>query len=213
MRQPVKSPGRGRPAKPEQRVEEKAAARARILAAARRLIVARGFRSLSIRALAAQVRYAPGTIYLYSPSREAIARELCLAGYRELLAQLQAAVRVKASPEVNFRALFTAYVDFGLHQPDTYRLIFMEEPEYLAAVFAERPPDDPATQSYQLLVEAAHALPVAGKARSQASAVKLAEAGWAAVHGIVSLKLSCPGFPRSSPETLCRRLLDGLMKG
>ena len=195
-----------------QRAENVAATRAKILQAARRIILRQGLGALSIRKLATQVRYAPGTIYLYFKNREAIARELCLHGYRELLACLQAAGGPGDSPATRLRALFTAYLNFGLANPETYRLIFVDEPAYLAAVFADRPADDPATQAYQLLVDAARALPTPGKARSRASAVELAEACWAAVHGVVSLKLTCPSFPTTPPETLCRRLLDGLTK-
>lgn len=216
MPKPVKTPGRGRPARPEQRLGEKAAVRARILAAARRLLVRDGYRALSMRKLSAAVRYSPGAIYLYFSSREALARELCLEGYRELLARLRAAVREGADPAANLRALFTAYVDFGLGQPDTYRLVFMEEPEYLAAVFAGRRPadDDPATAAYALLVQTAGAVLAArrGQENREVDAVTLAETCWAAMHGIVSLKLSCPGFPTTSPPTLCRAALDALLR-
>ena len=215
MQPAVKSPGRGRPAKPEHRVQEKAAVRASILAAARLLIVRDGFRALSIRKLSAAVRYSPGAIYLYFPSREAIARELCLGGYRDLLVRLREAARPEAGPEANLHALFTAYLEFGLAEPETYRLIFMEEPEYLAAVFAERPADDPATRAYELLVDAARALlsPGSRAPRSPTSAVTLAEACWAAMHGIVSLKLSCPAFLTTSPAELCQLILAGLRRG
>ncbi len=192
--------------------EDVAAVRARILLAARRLILRHGLHALSMRKLAAQVRYAPGTIYLYFKNREAIARELCVDGYRELLACLQAAVRPSLDePASNLRSLCTAYLRFGLTQPETYRLIFVDEPEYLAAVFAQRPADDPATRAYGLLVDAARAIPVGGKPRTRAGAVELAEACWAAMHGVVSLKLTCPAFPTTAPERLCRHLLDRLL--
>ncbi len=196
-----------------QRAADVTATRARILAAARRMIVRHGFAALSIRKLAAAVRYAPGTIYLYFQDRDAIGRELCLHGYRELLACLQAARHEAAEPTTNLRALFIAYLEFGLTQPEIYRLIFVDEPEYLAAVFAKRPADDPATQAYRLLVDAARALPDGGRARSEASAIALAEACWAAVHGVISLKLTCPSFPTTSPESLSKLLLDGLIDG
>ena len=194
-----------------QRAKDVEATRTRILQAARRMIVRKGFRALSLRKLAAQVRYAPGTIYLYFENREAIARELCLQGYAELLARLQAVRQIDADPAANLRALFTAYLEFGLTRPETYRLIFVDEPEYLAAVFAKPLTDDPATQAYQLLIDAAKALPAAGEVRSEASAIQFAEACWAAVHGIVSLKLTCPSFPTTPPETLCRLMLEGLI--
>lgn len=198
----------GKKARP---VEDVEAVRARILLAARRLILRHGLHALSMRKLAAQVRYAPGTIYLYFKNREAIARELCINGYRELLACLQATAQPGDDPAANMHRLCTAYLQFGLTQPETYRLIFVDEPEYLAAVFAQRPADDPATQAYELLVDAARAIPMAGKPRSRASAVELAEACWAAMHGIVSLKLTCPAFPTTAPERLCRHLLDALL--
>ena len=212
MAKPIRRQQKSRGGKRARPAEDVEAVRARILLAARRLILRHGLHALSMRKLAAQVRYAPGTIYLYFKNREAIARELCVGGYHDLLACLQAAARPSADdPASNLHGLCTAYLRFGLTQPETYRLIFVDEPEYLAAVFAQRPSDDPATQAYLLLVDAARAIPVAGKPRPRARAVELAEACWAAMHGIVSLKLTCPAFPTTTPERLCRRLLDDLL--
>ena len=207
-----KRQGQASPRRRTQRAQDVAATRARILQAARRIIVRQGFAALSIRKLAGMVRYAPGTIYLYFKNREAIGRELCLQGYREMLIRLQAAVREGADPAANLRALFMAYLKFGLTQPETYRLIFVDEPEYLAAVFAKRPVDDPATQAYRLLVDAARAQPEGGAARPEASASALAEACGAAIHGVISLQLTCPSFPTTAPQELSLLLLDRVTK-
>lgn len=207
------TPGRRTPAKKAQRADEMAATREKILKAAQRILVRRGFRELTIRKLAAAIGYSAGAIYLYFDSREAIARELCLRGYTDLLARLEQARDAAASAEAAVRAVFRAYVDFGLEQPEVYRLIFIDEPEYLAAVFADRPADDPATGAYETLIAVIQALPCAGRKKpGRTLLVERAETCWAAMHGIVSLKLNCPGFPTAAPDTLGRVALDAFLK-
>lgn len=182
--------------------------------AARRLIVEDGFRALSIRKLASEIQYSPAAIYLYFESREAIARELCLQGYRELLRCLHVAIQATADPQANLRACFAAYVNFGLSEVETYRLIFIDEPEYLAAAFANWPADNPATQAYRLLLDVAQAvLCVDGGEPPRLSVVEFAETCWAAMHGIVSLKLTCPAFPTTPVEVLGRSTVELLLRG
>lgn len=207
-----KSGGQGEKKTPPaltERREEKERVRERILDAAQKMMIEDGFRALSIRKLAGQVGYSAGNIYLYFENREAIARELCVRGYAEMLAWLEEGAATAAEPAAKLRAAGTAYLRFGLARPEMYRLIYMDDPAYLEAVFAQRREDDPATRAYELLVELAAS--VLGTKTDRAAAVRLAESCWAAMHGIVSLKLSCPSFPRTEPEVLCEAALDALL--
>ena len=78
--------------------------------------------------------------------------------------------------------------------------------------------DDPGARAYGLLVDAAAALiaagrrlPKVGKPARAATAVEFAETIWAALHGIVSLKLTCPAFPTSPAEVLTPLMVESLL--
>jgi AcrR family transcriptional regulator len=195
------------------RERERSELRAKILDAARDIVLREGFGALTIRKLAEAIEYAPGTIYLYFENRDAIARELSSEGFRSLLEAFAPAGAV-ADPLARLEAVGRAYVRFGMENPETYRLIFMEDPQLTNAVFKEAA-DDPGQRAYRALTDPLEELRAAGRLRPDADIHALADTLWAVVHGIVSLKLTCPGFPVTPVEplvdTALRTILDGLV--
>ena len=184
------------------REREKVEMRNRILDAAQAIIVKEGFAALTMRHLAAAIEYSAASLYLHFEDRRAIARELSRRGYASLLAALQSGLK-PTTPETAIRSLGHAYARFGVEHPETYRLILMEAPEYVAAVFeGQQPydPDDPATQCFALVVDAAERLRRA--AHSRIPTRHIAESFWCGLHGIVSLKLTCGTAPEVSVERL-----------
>jgi AcrR family transcriptional regulator len=116
----------------ERKKRQKQALRERILDAARRIVVREGFAALSMRKIADAIEYSPATLYLHFASRDEIARALCAEGYAQLLATFVPLVGI-ADPAERLKALGRAYVAFGVANPQTYRLIFMEDPSYTGA--------------------------------------------------------------------------------
>jgi AcrR family transcriptional regulator len=116
----------------ERKTRQKQALRERILDAARRIVVREGFAALSMRKIAEAIEYSPATLYLHFESRDEIARALCAEGYAQLLGTFEPLVQI-ADPAERLKALARAYVAFGVAHPQTYRLIFMEDPTYMAA--------------------------------------------------------------------------------
>ncbi|MBB5413696.1 AcrR family transcriptional regulator [Paraburkholderia sp. HC6.4b] len=116
----------------ERKNRQKQALRERILDAARRIVVGEGFAALSMRKIADAIEYSPATLYLHFASRDDIARALCAEGYAQLLATFVPLVQI-ADPAERLKALGRAYVAFGVEHPETYRLIFMEDPSYTGA--------------------------------------------------------------------------------
>jgi hypothetical protein len=70
-------------------------------------------------------RVCPRTIYLYFESRDASRFELC----QEFLDALKPATSI-AYPVERLRELGRRYVQFGLENPKTYHLIFMDDPKF-----------------------------------------------------------------------------------
>jgi AcrR family transcriptional regulator len=119
----------------ERKTRQKQALRERILDAARHIVVREGFAALSMRKIADAIEYSPATLYLYFESRDEIARALCAEGYAQLLGTFEPLARI-ADPAERLRGLARAYVAFGVAHPETYRLIFMEDPTYMGAALS-----------------------------------------------------------------------------
>lgn len=116
----------------ERKSRQKQELRERILGAARRIVMREGFGALSMRKIADAIEYSPATLYLHFASRDEIARALCEEGYAQLLQTFVPLAGI-ADPGERLKALGRAYVAFGVAHPQTYRLIFMEDPSYTGA--------------------------------------------------------------------------------
>ncbi|MBP0589030.1 TetR/AcrR family transcriptional regulator [Paraburkholderia sp. LEh10] len=191
----------------ERKTRQKQALRERILDAARRIVMHEGFGALSMRKIADAIEYSPATLYLHFESRDAIARALCTEGYAQLLATFEPLIAI-ADPAERLKAIGRAYVAFGVAHPQTYRLIFMEDPSYTGAALVGGAGADAGTQddagdtAFRLLVEAIDALKAGGRLPHAASSEVCGEALWATLHGIVALHLTCPVFPRAPLEAV-----------
>ncbi|MFM0047659.1 TetR/AcrR family transcriptional regulator [Paraburkholderia sediminicola] len=119
----------------ERKNRQKQALRERILDAARRIVMREGFAALSMRKIADAIEYSPATLYLHFASRDEIVQALCAEGYAQLLETFVPLAQI-ADPAERLKALGRAYVAFGVAHPETYRLIFMEDPSYTGAALA-----------------------------------------------------------------------------
>lgn len=201
--------------KTDRREREKAEFREEVLAAARRIVIEEGFDGLTMRKIAEAIEYAPGTIYLYFDSRDAIAFELCRAGFEEFLSALTPATLVE-DPVERLRELGRRYVRFGLENAETYRLIFMDHPRYVEVAFQEHAesPDSPGVRALGLLIAIFAELDDLKRLATDADPAALAEMMWVAVHGIVSLKLNgVDHFPKTPADELTELTVDALIRG
>ena len=197
------------------RDEQKAELKDTIFAAARNLVLRDGFAELSIRKLAGEIGYAPGTIYLYFKSRDEIVRAICLRGFWELYEEMKGAGNVP-DPRRRLAALLRAYADFAIKNPESYRLSFMEDPRFTEEMFHSAPlerEDGPWWQAFSAILKAVGELKRSGKIRRGEDVNLLAELLWAGVHGVVSLKLIYPAFPTNPTELLVDSMIETLLKG
>lgn len=201
-------------ARVDRRERERAEFREEVLDAARKIVLEQGFDGLTMRKIADAIEYAPGTIYLYFESRDAIAFELCRTGFEQFYAALAPAAE-KTDPVERFAELGRRYIAFGLENPETYRLIFMEDPKYSSAGFEEQAAaaDSPGLQALGILVGIFDELRAQKRLNSKADSLVLAETIWATVHGIVSLKITCHGHPQSSADELLQSTVAALTTG
>jgi AcrR family transcriptional regulator len=194
----------------ERKERQKAELREQIVRVARDMVMREGFAALSMRKLADAVEYAPATLYLHFENRDAIARELCVRGFQDLLAALEPPAKVE-EPLERLAKMAEAYVKFGLEQPETYRLIFMEDPKLSTELFSDAQGAGP--KSFAVLVRVFEDLKAAGRLAEDTEPSKLAEVLWAGLHGIVSLRLTCTGFKGSLAGELAQLLVGTLVNG
>jgi AcrR family transcriptional regulator len=172
----------------DRRTKRKQLLRQKILDASREILLSQGFAALTMRRVAEAVDYAPATIYLHFRSREQIAQELCFAGLKRLHERLQA-VTAK-DPATRLTGFARAYLEYAESDPETYRLIFMADPQLTKAVFT-RGDSGGAGEAALDLIESAVAELQANSTNQITKPIELAELLWAGLHGLASLRLAC----------------------
>src|SRR5207249_1007019 len=111
----------------ERRQRERVQTRQRILDAARRRFVQRGYEATTMRAIAAKIGYTPTAIYHHFEDKEALVAELSALDFRAFAQALQDFGAV-ADPVERLRRTGRAYVAFGVANPMHYQFLFMTRP-------------------------------------------------------------------------------------
>lgn len=207
---PQRSPRKAKGAGPERREE--------ILAAALRLFGQFGLYGVSTRQIAQAVGVSQPTLYAYFASKDEIAAELHARAFRELEARLRVGVRDADTLEAVAAGL-RIYLDFGLENPDAYRVAFMIEGP-LGRVAVAGPVDEsdvsvPGHTAFDILRRMIADLHRRGLGAGD-DPERMAQSVWAGMHGLVSLLIARPGFPWAEREALVaghvRMLADMAMR-
>jgi AcrR family transcriptional regulator len=179
----------------ERKERQKAEMRELILGAALRIIRDEVFAALTMRKIAEAIEYSPATIYLHFASRDDIALALVADGFAKLVAHMAPALR-EEEPLVRIEAIGRCYLDFAQREPETYRLIFMEDERFASPVMLalKESSDKSGDTAFSFLLDTVGELIDRGIYRPlnpQAVAALL----WSSLHGIAALKISCPTYP------------------
>ena len=108
----------------QRRKREAAKRRQDILDAGRTVFWKLGYTSATIPKIAAEAELAPGTLYLYFPSKAAIYAELLLEGYDRLLAHLRSVTDAKTEATKAAEGLVDAFLEFARKYPEYFEIIF-----------------------------------------------------------------------------------------
>ena len=109
----------------ERRQREKEALKALILDGARRVFQRDGHAGLSIRKVAKEIEYSPGTIYLYYKDKDA----LMLALHQDAFVRksgLFAPLMQISDPQARLEAMGRAYIHHALHSQADFHLMFVD---------------------------------------------------------------------------------------
>ena len=146
---------------------------------------------MSIRAVADAVGVTPPSIYLHFADKTELMWEVCEEQFRKLDEVIEAARAGVDDPLEAIRRCGKAYVEFGLSNPQGYRILFMGRGNDVPHS-VDPSHEKPAALAY--VVEAVQRGIEAGRFR-EGSPEMLALGLWAAAHGITSLLIALPGFP------------------
>ena len=145
-----------------------------------------GVNAISLRALARSLGVSHAAPSHHFSSRDELLGELAADGYRDISDAMAAAIE-SGPPEDWLRLIGSAYIRFGVSNPERYRLMFASE-----VLTAENCPERLSTEStraYLLLLTAAHQKePDLAKAGEYKVAPEEL-AAWSVVHGMVMLWL------------------------
>jgi AcrR family transcriptional regulator len=196
----------------KRRERQKAETRAAIIEAATELFLSQGYAGFSLRQVAEQIGYSPGTIYLYFDSKDDLLFYIVDEGFRKFGEMLQAAVDASDDPRQQLDGMFDGYINFGLENPVHYRLMFMEHPEFMTRESQTAPIGDSWSETFMILHRTVQRCIDAGMIEGD-DALSLSDALWAGVHGIVSLAIVHPIVDHERIRAGARDLIGMLQRG
>jgi AcrR family transcriptional regulator len=166
-----------------------------ILAVAERMLLETGSQeAVSIRAVADAVGVTPPSIYRHFADKNALIFDVAARHFSALDDHMARACAGIDDPVAKLATLGRAYIEFGVANPEPYRVMFMTRPdiapkEYQGYVMA-------GSRSFDTLVQCVQDCIDAGRFRpGYTDAVGLSLGFWARVHGLTSLLVSKPGMP------------------
>jgi hypothetical protein len=140
--------------------------------------------------------------------------QLVAEGFNELLAYFGPAAAIPDPYERVF-AFGRGYVRFAEERPETYRLIFMEEDELTQHVLGDLDDENmPGNSAFEAISSTVAELVASGvfKPIDPDDGARIL---WAGLHGLISLKVSCPDSPFGDVDFrhLTDVMLDALAHG
>ena len=167
----------------ERKLEEKQEMHKRILNGARKIFLEKGYEQTSMRNIANEINYSPGSLYFYFKDKSEIFHELHKEGFQLLLGQLKVLEKV-ADPFERLKAMGRIFIQFAQDNKDYYNLMFIvEEP-------AKKSPED---GGFTIAQEAINSLSVVIKECQQKGRFKDMDTEYftfmilSALHGICAL--------------------------
>jgi AcrR family transcriptional regulator len=198
------------------RERERQALREQILDAAREMFATHGVEATTMRAIARKIDYTPTALYYHFKDKDALITEICHRDFRRLAHQFVQLGRVD-DPVERIRWTGRAYVEFGLENPQHYRMMFMTTHTHDTDVPEKNNPEEDAYAFLRVAVQEAMA---AGRFRPEfQDADAMVQMLWAALHGVVSLHVAKQHDnwvewrdPRETADALTTVLLRGVLR-
>lgn len=183
-----------------------------ILDAARELFVKEGYENVSMRRVAEKIEYSPTTIYLYFEDKASLLYAICEETFAKLAKRMEAITREGDDPIEALRRGCRAYVDFGLKNPNHYKLTFINHPQHPGDDKRHLREGSMGMKAYGNLRAGVEACIKAKKFR-ETDVEAVTQMMWAGGHGITSLFISMPDFPWAKKGELIDLMIGTLING
>jgi AcrR family transcriptional regulator len=183
-----------------------------ILDATERLLIeARDADAVSMRAIADAVGVTPGALYLHFPDKTQLILAVCERSFAAFDEVVEAAGDSTDDPIESLRRRARAYVQFGLDNPEQYRILFMGKATGTRDAFDLT--TMPGSEAFQHLVDAVGRAIDSGELRPGLDPFLVATGLWAAAHGMTSLLISLPTFPWPDVDVLVDHVCESMTNG
>jgi len=186
--------------------------RQNILNAARTLLFSKGYADFSMRRLAERIEYTPTTIYLHFKDKREILFHLREEVYGLVTDLLETAAASEKNPARRVRAVIRAFVDFGLSDPDRYRLAFGENASAELKPITFLQEGTKGLHAYETVRKMVQDM---GKKKSKETEDLdcLTQVLWANTHGLITFLNYHSDFPWVDRDKLINLSIDMTIKG
>ena len=183
--------------------------REQILDVALRLFGERGAGNVTTRQIANAVGISQPSLYAHFASADAIADELCVRAFDALQTRFEAMAADVDDPWARADVLGRAYIEFGLENPDMYRIAFMptRENQPPPGMTFDLETTDPALAAGLRAFASLRETIATIRGCDDDSVAAIAQSIWVLVHGLTSLLIAKPYFPWVERERLIAEVL------
>ena len=181
--------------------------REELLEAAIRVLAVHGdTRQLSVRAVAAEAQVTPPAVYRCFPDRRALARAVVETCFARFEARLALAAQGAGDPFDALRRQCRAYAEFGVAEPQMYRVMFgaWEAGPKALGTYGRRP--HPGAAALTALIASIQRCLDAG-ARTRHGSAFLAFQLWSFLHGMTELRAGKPELPWPDADDMISNFL------
>ena len=195
----------------EKRAKQKEAFRREILDSAREIFISDGYDGFSMRKLAGKIDYSPTTIYLYFKNKDDLLFAICEEFFATFFSELNHIRSVSQDPIEILRQAFLYLMNFGLKNPNQYKLIFFTRSVYgTREELVEK--ESMARNTYFVFKEIVQDCVNAGKLREIKIDV-IVDTLAIASHGVIAKSIYCADFLKDRRDVVAHILVDVLLRG
>jgi AcrR family transcriptional regulator len=194
------------------RARHKEEFRREILDSARELFINDGYEQFSMRKLAEKIGYSPTTIYLYFNSKDDLLFAISEEFFERFFNQFNHILSITQDPIETLRQACLYLIEFGLRNPNQYRLIFFTKHNVYGTreEFIEK--DSMAKNTYVVFKEMVHECIKTGRFRESDENV-ISPALAIIAHGLVVMNLYRPNYREENIDIIARTLVDAVLRG
>lgn len=182
----------------------------RILDAARKVLLADGYRNFSLRKIAREIDVSATSIYLHFENKDDLVHTLMEEAIEQLNSQLAQSIQIFEDPISKLSALAYKYINYALDHPREYQVIYLISSEEMTRYPKKK--FRKARKGYEIVTDVLKEGVESGLIDEQKPRIA-AYTFWAQLHGVMSVVLSKRLDTRIDQEEFIEEAIDHIIKG